>query len=59
MKYKELHKLIQSNGWRRVDDGKHPIYEKNGVRYPVPFHGGGVDVGKGLCSKIMKDLELK
>lgn len=58
MKYKELHKWVKRCGWRRVDDGKHPVYEKNGIRYPVPFHGAK-DVGKGLLTKIIKDLGLQ
>ncbi|MFD2556299.1 type II toxin-antitoxin system HicA family toxin [Sphingobacterium tabacisoli] len=58
MKYKELHRLVRRCGWRRVADGKHPIYEKDGIRYPVPFHGGR-NVPNGLLLTIIKDLGLK
>ncbi len=58
MKYKELHRWVKRCGWRRVADGKHPMYEKNGIRYSVPFHGGK-NVPKGLLSKIIKDLGLQ
>ncbi|WP_099366771.1 type II toxin-antitoxin system HicA family toxin [Sphingobacterium sp. 1.A.4] len=57
MKYDELHRWIKKCGWHRVKDGKHRIYEKDGIRYPVPYHGGK-DVGKGLLTKIIKDLGL-
>lgn len=57
MKYNELHKLVKRCGWLRVADGKHPIYEKNGIRYPVPFHGSK-EVPKGLLLTIIKDLGL-
>ncbi len=40
MKSSELQKLTLSKGWRIVrQTGSHIIYEKEGVRYPVPFHG--------------------
>ena len=34
------------------------IYEKNGTRYPVPFHGGK-EVGTGLEKKIKREIGLK
>ncbi|OUN75149.1 toxin-antitoxin system, toxin component, HicA family protein [Alistipes sp. An116] len=59
MKSSELQKLILANGWRIVrQSGSHVIYEKNGVRYPVPFHGGK-EVGTGLEKKIKREMGLK
>lgn len=48
MKSSELHKLIVQNGWKVLrQSGSHIIYEKDGLHYPVPFHGSK-EVGKGL-----------
>lgn len=59
MKSSELHKLILSNGWRIVrQTGSHIVYEKNGVRYPVPFHGSK-EVGTGIEKKIKREIGLK
>ncbi|WP_152266926.1 type II toxin-antitoxin system HicA family toxin [Agriterribacter humi] len=54
MKSSELHRLILKNGWEHIRaTGSHYIYEKDGVRYPVPYHGSH-EVGKGLEKKIKK-----
>lgn len=59
MKSSELQKLILANGWRIVrQNGSHVIYEKNRVRYPVPFHGSK-EVGTGLEKKIKREMGLK
>lgn len=59
MKSKELHFLILANGWRRVwSTGSHYIYEKDGRRYPVPYHGPK-EVGKGLEKKIKREMGLE
>lgn len=59
MKSSELQKLILSNGWRIVrQTGSHIIYEKSGVRYPVPFHGSK-EVGKGIEKKIKREMGLE
>ena len=59
MKSSELQKLILSSGWRIVrQTGSHIIYEKNGVRYPVPFHGSK-EVGKGIEKKIKQEMGLE
>jgi predicted RNA binding protein YcfA (HicA-like mRNA interferase family) len=36
----------------------HRIYEKDGVRMTVPFHGSK-EVPKGLALKILKDAGIK
>ncbi|GAB3432349.1 type II toxin-antitoxin system HicA family toxin [Niabella aquatica] len=36
-------------------EGSHYIYEKEGIRYPVPYHGAK-EIGKGLQLKITKDM---
>ena len=38
--------------------GSHYIYEKGGIRYPVPYHGSH-EVGKELEKKIKKEMGLK
>lgn len=59
MKSSELQKLILSSGWRIVrQTGSHIIYEKHGVRYPVPFHGSK-EVGKGIEKKIKREMGLE
>ncbi len=59
MKSSELNKLILRNGWKALrQSGSHIIYEKDGLHYPVPFHGSK-EVGKGLEMKIKKEMGLK
>ena len=59
MKTDQFHELIRNNGWRIVrQTGSHIIYEKEGQRYPVPYHKGK-EIGKGLELKIRKDMGLK
>jgi mRNA interferase HicA len=58
MKYEQLHKMIRKAGWVLVRTSRsHRIYSKNGRTYPVPFHGGK-EVGKGLASKVIKEMGL-
>jgi mRNA interferase HicA len=58
MKSSELHRLIRRNGWRHIrTEGSHYIYEKNGRKYPVPFHGTK-EIGEGLRKKILKEMEI-
>ena len=59
MKSSELQKLILANGWQIVrQSGSHVVYEKGGIRYPVPFHGSK-EVGTGLEKKIKREMGLK
>ncbi|MCL4641094.1 MAG: type II toxin-antitoxin system HicA family toxin [Olivibacter sp.] len=59
MKSSEFHRILKRNGWKHIrTDGSHYIYEKEGRRYPVPFHGSK-EMGEGLRKKIIKDLGLK
>ena len=47
MKSSEFHRKVKKNGWIHIrTEGSHYIYEKNGVTYPVPFHGSK-EIGKG------------
>jgi len=58
MKSNELHKLIKKNGWKHVrTSGSHYVYEKDGVTYPVPYHGSK-EVKKGLELATKKKLKL-
>jgi mRNA interferase HicA len=59
MKSTELHRKIKRNNWHHLKtEGSHYIYEKNGVKYPVPYHGAK-EVGTGLLNKIIKEMGLK
>lgn len=59
MKSSELHRLIRHHGWKlHKTEGSHRIYEKNGIKYPVPYHGAK-EVGKGLEKKIKKEMAIK
>jgi len=59
MKSGELNKLILQNGWIAIRQrGSHITYEKEGIRYTATFHGSK-EVGTGLASKIIKEMNLK
>jgi predicted RNA binding protein YcfA (HicA-like mRNA interferase family) len=59
MKFSELHRLVKNAGWVFVrQEGSHKIYEKDGKKIPVPFHGSK-EVGKDLENKIRKQAGLK
>jgi|GEM_PF-365515 len=59
MKSSELHRRVRKNGWKYVKaEGSHYIYEKNGKYYLVPYHGAK-EMGKGLVSKIIREMHLK
>lgn len=50
--------MITQSGWVFIRaSGSHYIYEKDGKRYPVPYHGAK-EVGKGIASKIRKEMGL-
>lgn len=54
MKSSELHKLIKRKGWVLIrSKGSHYIYEKNGKRIPVPYHGSA-EVAKGLQNTLKR-----
>ena len=58
MKSNELHRLIQSQGWKiKRQSGSHVIYEKDGKIYPVPLHGSK-EVHTGIEMKIKREMGL-
>lgn len=58
MKYDEIHRLINMNGWKVIRQrGSHVIYRKGSKTYPVPYHQGR-ELGKGLERKIKKEMQL-
>lgn len=58
MKSSELHRHIKKCGWNFLKaEGSHYIYEKDGRKYPVPFHGAK-EIGEGLRKKIVKEMGL-
>ncbi len=59
MKSSEFHRLVRKNGWVVVRSaGSHYIYEKNGKREPVPYHGSK-EMGEGLRKKLTIKMGLK
>lgn len=59
MKSSEFHRIVRKNGWVHVrTKGSHYIYEKDGITYPVPFHGSD-EIQEGLRKKIVKMMGLK
>lgn len=61
MRAKEIIRLIEKAGWIEVrQTGSHKIFKHPGRKetISVPFHAG-VDVGKGLANKILKQAGLK
>ncbi|HEY6082978.1 MAG TPA: type II toxin-antitoxin system HicA family toxin [Chitinophagaceae bacterium] len=58
MKSSEFHRKIKKNGWEHIrTEGSHYIYEKDGKRYPVPYHGAK-EMPEGLRKKIVKEMGL-
>ena len=58
MKFNELHRLIQRNGWQiKRQRGSHVIYHKGNRIYPVPNHGAK-EVSKPLELKIIKEMGI-
>jgi len=58
MKSSEFHRLVKKNGWILLRIEGHYIYEKNGQRYPVPYHGAK-ELAKGLEMKMRKEMKIK
>lgn len=59
MKYTEFHRMISKQGWVIIrQTGSHRVYEKNGAKVVVPFHGSK-EIPKGLQVKLEKDMGLK
>lgn len=51
VKSSEFHRKVKKNGWRYIkSEGSHYIYEKDGLKYPVPYHGSK-EVPEGLRKK--------
>ncbi|MDR2970268.1 MAG: type II toxin-antitoxin system HicA family toxin [Tannerellaceae bacterium] len=58
MKYKEFHRIIIRQGWMKVrQSGSHVVYEKNGRKIPVPYHGSK-EFPEGLRLKLMQEMGL-
>lgn len=58
MKSSEFHRLVQSEGWTKVRQaGSHVIYERNGRKVTVPYHGSA-EMPKGLENKLRKEVGL-
>lgn len=51
--------MIQKNGWIHIrTKGSHYIYEKDGMTYPVAYHGSD-EIATGMEKKIKKVMKLK
>jgi len=58
MKSREFHRKIIKAGWQHIrTKGSHYIYEKEGLIYPVPYHGAK-EVSEGLRKTITKQMGL-
>jgi YcfA-like protein. len=60
MKVTELHQIISRHGWVLLPGqgkGSHLKYEKDGVRYVVPFHKGK-EIPNYFANRILKDLGI-
>ena len=54
----EFHRLVQSEGWTKVmQAGSLVIYERNGRKVTVPYHGSA-EMPKGLENKLRKKMGL-
>lgn len=59
MKSSEFHRLVLKNRWVLIRvAGSHYIYEKDGKREPVPYHGSK-EMGEGLRKALIKKMKLK
>jgi predicted RNA binding protein YcfA (HicA-like mRNA interferase family) len=62
LKFRDLIKTIEQDGWYMVcTNGSHRIYQhpKKPGSFPVPVHGLGNDVPKGLQQAILKQAGLR
>ena len=58
MKSSEFHRLVRKNGWIHIrTSGSHYIYEKEGKRYPVPFHASK-EIPTGTQKKMAKEMGI-
>lgn len=61
MKYRELHRILQRNGWvalPKKGKGSHKRYTKDGVIYTVPYHGGK-EIDNAFANKILKEMGIE
>ncbi|MCL2329092.1 MAG: type II toxin-antitoxin system HicA family toxin [Bacteroidetes bacterium] len=60
MKYSELVRIAQKNGWKLVSQNgtSHREYERNGEIVIIPFHGAK-EVPTGTCKSILKIINRK
>ncbi len=59
MKYYEFHQKVKKAGWKHVNTrGDLRIYEKNGEKYPIPFHDSGSIAPKAL-KRLKKLFKVK
>jgi predicted RNA binding protein YcfA (HicA-like mRNA interferase family) len=60
MTYRELDKLLRTNGWvpdRKGNGSSHVLYRKSKKPVPVPCHSG--DIPAGTLNAILKQTGLK
>lgn len=59
MKYSEFHRKIKKEGWIHIrTKGSHYIYEKDGKKYPVPYHGSK-EIPTGLQKRMAKEMGIE
>ena len=60
MKNAELHRIIQQAGWILIPGkgkGSHMIYEKDGKKYTVPYHGSR-EIDNRFAKLILKEMGI-
>ena len=59
MKWSELRRLAERNGWVLVRFGKkHDEYQKDGRRVFLERHSSR-EIKPGMCHRLMKQMDLK
>jgi len=60
MKFTELYKLLEANGWERKEGSKHTRYSHPDFQNTITVgRHPSKEVPKGTLSKILKDAGLK
>lgn len=55
---RDLMKRFQQAGWVVVrTTGSQHVYGKNGVTFPVPYHGKGADAAKHIVRDALRLIE--
>lgn len=60
MKFSELYRLLEGNGWEKKGGSKHTKYVHPDFKFPIPVgRHPSKEVPRGTLEKILKDAGLK